>query len=666
MHDIAVVSIPFIPYQLPPAAPAVLVGQLRSRGFKAVALEHNIEFKIRCADEDLLARLQVYWGDETVALDSLDLAPYQTVMHSLAQDLVNSDSVWWGISVFTNHSRRYAEDFISVLQQYRRPHNKILVGGLGIDDALLTRLGKQIDAYILGEGEIALEKLLLGHWDYPGINSPGLQIDNLDQLAGPDYSDYRYLDHYDHFYNTIHVQLTGSRGCVRNCSFCNVADLWPRFRYRSGDLIAQDMIGLYESTGVKDFHFTDSLINGNVRELRNMMIKVSEYRQQHGVDITWGGQWIARKQKGLPRDYYDLIASSGARAITIGVETGSDRVRADMRKGFTNQDLDQELEQFSRRGIQCGFYLFSGYPTETWEDFEATLDMLKRYTRYVADGTIMGSYLGMTFMVLPGTPIEQQEGVTWERQEGSSLKWRSLVTDLDYLESLRRRIILHRVYNDLGWPSRDTKWELRRLLLELKKHAETSQANHDHQVQNIQDIAARFSLPSQPHEFVVQMNVVGNRVNSWPRLRIKINNHLVADDIEIQGAQTLEFAVSHRRRRNIITWELLNKDPCDTVVDDHNNIVQDKNVVIESLVIDGVRIRAHEIYLRSSFRCAKTNTTRPLNGVFEPGRLRFYFENPIIQYFVKLRHNHWDHKQAQNTAVIAELTKYYSELSVHS
>ena len=666
MIDIAIVSIPFIPYQLPPAAPAVLVGQLRSRGFKAVALEHNIEFKIRCTDEDLLARLQVYWGDETVVLDEQDRGPYQTVLHSLAQDLVNSDSVWWGISVFTNYSRRYAEDFISVLQQYRRTHNKILVGGLGIDDEFLTRLGNQIDAYILGEGEIALEKLLLGHWDYPGINSHGVQIGDLDQLAGPDYSDYRHLDHYDHFYNSIHVQLTGSRGCVRNCSFCNVADLWPRFRYRSGDLIAQDMIRLYETTGVKDFHFTDSLINGNVRELRNMMLKISAYRQQHNVDITWGGQWIARKQKGLPRDYYDLIASSGARAITIGVETGSDRVRADMRKGFTNLDLDQELEQFSRRGIQCGFYLFSGYPTETWEDFEATLDMLKRYTRYVADGTIMGSYLGMTFMVLPGTPIEQQEGITWQRQDGSTTKWRSLVTDLDYLESLRRRIILHRVYNDLGWPSRDTKWELRRLVLELKKHAGMSGNNHDIGVHNIQDVAQKFSLPQHAHDFAVQINMVGSRVNSWPRVRIKINNQVVAHDIEIQGAQTLEFTVTHRQRRNMITWELLNKDPLDTIVDEHNNIVQDKSVVIESMVIDGVRIRANEIYLCSSFRNAATNTTRPLNGVFEPGRLRFYFENPIIQYFIKRRHNHWDHKQAQNTAVIAELTKYYSELSVHS
>lgn len=666
MNDIAIVSIPFIPYQLPPAAPAVLVGQLRSRGFSAVALEHNIEFKLRCADEDLLARLQVYWGDETVDISDQDLGPYQTILHDLARDLVDSDSRWWGISVFTNYSRRYAEDFISVLQQYRQPHNRILVGGLGIDTAFLSRLGKQIDAYILGEGEIALEKLLLGHWDYPGINSPGIQITDLDQLAGPDYSDYRHLDQYDHFYNSIHVQLTGSRGCVRDCTFCNVADLWPRYRYRSGDLIAQDMINLYESTGVKNFHFTDSLINGNIRELRNMMIKISAYRQQHGADITWGGQWIARKQKGLPRDYYDLIASSGARAITIGVETGSDRVREHMRKGFTNLDLDQELEQFSQRGIQCGFYLFSGYPTETWEDFEATLDMLRRYTRYVADGTILGSYLGMTFMVLPGTPIEQQEGITWVRQEGTTSKWRSLVTDLDYAESLRRRIILHRVYNDLGWPSRDTKWELRRLLLELKKHAKVPEASNDSELQQIQDVAEKFTLPKQAHDFVVQMNMMGSYSNAWPRLRIKINNTVVADDIEIQGSQILEFSVTDRQRRNLITWELLNKSTLDTMVDKHNNIVQDKAVVIESLVVDGIRIRADEIYLRSSFRDTTTNTTRRLNGVFVPGRLRFYFENPILPYFMKLRHNHWNHKQAQNTAVIAELTKYYSELSVHS
>lgn len=665
MNDIAIISIPYIPYQLPPAAPAVLVGHLRSRGFSAVAREHNMGFKLRCPDEALLARLQVYWSSGDVELDAQDQAPYAKILHDLAQDVVNANSRWWGISVFSQFSRRYARDFIDVLQSYRRPHNRIVVGGLGINQEFLS--GLEIDCYIQGEGEVALEKLLRGELNYPGINSPGVQIDDLDQLAGPDYSDYQDLEQYDHFFNSIHVQLTGSRGCIKDCSFCNVAHWWPKFRYRKGDLIAQDIIKIYEQSGIKNFHFTDSLINGNVRELRNMMTVLTEYRQRTGANITWGGQWIARKQKGLPKDYYDLIASSGARAITIGVETGSDRVREHMRKGFTNADLDAELEQFSLRGIQCGFFMFSGYPTETWEDFEDTLRMFQRYSKYVADGTILGSHLGITFMVLEGTPIETQEGVTWARQDGSAVKWRSLVTELDYVEGIKRRIILHQVYNNLGWPNRDSDWELKKLMLELKKIVANGGSDpRPELLQEIQHIVDRYSWPKHPQVATVKMKLLGSETNGWPRIRITINGRVMADQLEVQGSQELELVIDKPRRRNLITWELLNKNHDDTVVDQDGRIIKDKSVLVEELVIDGVRIRADEIYLRSSFRCAQTHSSRRLRGVFGPGRLRFYFKNPTVPYFMSQRQNHWASKKDQNTKVINELTKYYSDLSVHS
>lgn len=666
MNDIVIVSIPFIPYQLPPAAPAVLVGQLRSRGFRARALEHNIGFRLKCKDEAMLIRLQMYWSDDTAQLDIGDLPVYEQILRELAQELVASNSRWWGISVFSPFSRKYARDFIRVLQSYRKSHNRIVVGGLGINPDFVNSI-PGIDAYIQGEGEIALEKLLQGDLSYPGINSPGIQITDLDDLAAPDYSDYQHIDQYDHFYRSPHVQLTGSRGCIRDCSFCNVAHWWPKFRYRSGHLIAQDMIEIYEKTGVKNFHFTDSLINGNVRELRAMMQSITEYRQRTGVDITWGGQWIARKQKGLPKDYYDLIASSGARAITIGVETGSDRVREHMKKGFTNADLDAELEQFSLRGIQCGFFVFSGYPTETWQDFLETLDMFKRYSKYVADGTILGSYLGITFMVLEGTPIEKQEGMTWTKQDGSAVKWRSLVTDLDYIEGIKRRLILHQVYHAMGWPNRDSSFELRKIMLELKKIVSGSGQHHNEQlVKDIKATVDAYAWPTQPQPVKIAMKLRAGAVNGWPRIRIRINNKIVADDWEVKDMQELEFEVDMPRRRNMITWELLNKQAHDTAVDADGQILRDKCVEIDELVIDEVRIRPDEIYLRSSFRCAKTHSTRRLRGVFGPGRLRFSFQNPTLPYFMSQRSNYWANKKDQNAKVIHELTKYYSDLSVHS
>ena len=51
--DIAICSLPFIEYYLPPAAPAVLKGHLESRGFSAKSIDFNITVKNKFENNNL-------------------------------------------------------------------------------------------------------------------------------------------------------------------------------------------------------------------------------------------------------------------------------------------------------------------------------------------------------------------------------------------------------------------------------------------------------------------------------------------------------------------------------------------------------------------------------------------------------------------------------------
>ena len=113
-------------------------------------------------------------------------------------------------------------------------------------------------------------------------------------------------------------------------------------------------------------------------------------------------------------EFFALMKQAGCESLSIGVETGSDRLRAEMNKNFTNQDLDLEMEQFSQHGITCSFYIIIGYPTETEQDFVDTLDMFKRYIKYVADGTLVGLILGGGFQILPNTPLAKEKNKIWK------------------------------------------------------------------------------------------------------------------------------------------------------------------------------------------------------------------------------------------------------------
>ena len=51
------------------------------------------------------------------------------------------------------------------------------------------------------------------------------------------------------------VPITGSRGCVRKCSFCNVESLWPKYVFRSGADIVDEMEHYIDTVGIKNFKF---------------------------------------------------------------------------------------------------------------------------------------------------------------------------------------------------------------------------------------------------------------------------------------------------------------------------------------------------------------------------------------------------------------------------
>jgi len=661
MYDILVVSIPYVPYNLPLAAPAQLVGHLKSKGFSATAKECNIKFKLLFDNSEKLEQLISYWTQQIDELDDDVFKKYHKVLDRLAKEICKVSTKWIALSVFTIDSRRFCKDILPYIREYRKEQSKILLGGLGLNDEYLQSVSGLYDCYIMGEGEYALEHLLKGNLKYPGINSQGVQIENLDDLGLPDYSDYDDLDKYDSFYHKPSIQVTGSRGCVRNCSFCNVAFHWPKFRWRSGELLAQDIISLYEKTGVEDFFFTDSLINGNIKELMKMMSLLADYKKQNNANITWGGQWIARKKGSLPKDYYKLIKESGGYNLTIGVESGSDSVREHMKKGFTNEDLDYEMEQFSIHGITCSFFMFTGYVTETHEDFLDTLRMFYRYTKYVADGTIVGVMMGGSLIIFKGTPLMEQLGESWtldginKAGVDSVLSWKSLTTDLTVITAVERRLIAQLVLKNLHWPDNNSVYELVKILTYLKTYSMESDKTFD--LKNYDKLSNEFTIPDSPHDYNVQINLTGNPCrNIYPRVDVEVNNKIILNDVEIKGDKELKLLVEDKIHKNTLRIHLKNKDN-GTVLNDSGEIIEDLSLHINNLIIGGVRVNSDDIYLKGEIVSVKGTESKG-TGLYENGSYNFYFENPILSYFINNRHFFYSSQRDKNLQINKELEQY--------
>ena len=452
-------------YGYTPAAAAALKGQVVAHGFTAAVMDFNADIDDLFLEQPDIANpvnnffnFNTFYNEKTWNI-------VQPVIDKWADRIVDSKPTWVGISVFSFNSHR-ATRLLSIAIKMRNPFIKIVIGGSGINTDKTFAEGlyekRLIDAYVKGDGELALVELLKGNYNFPGINgSFPQQIPKLDELEYPDYGDYA-LKIYENKKGLISLPITGSRGCVRNCTFCDVNSAWPKFYYRSGKSIASEIKHQIERYGVDSFRFTDSLTNGSMKAFREMCLDLAEYRktlQTSNKTFTWDGHFIIRSKSQMPPADFDKMKESGAGVTWIGIESGSESVRNHMKKGYSEEDMQYTMSQLDRVGIKVRLLMVVGYITETEKDFQETMDMFTNWQKYLKTGTIEEVQLGATLNVLPSTPLgDNMKKFNIRNDSGHINDW--ICTDnpeLDYKERLRRRVVLQAHVERLGYPCFESK-----------------------------------------------------------------------------------------------------------------------------------------------------------------------------------------------------------------
>ena len=254
----------------------------------------------------------------------------------------------------------------------RKPDIKIIVGGPDTQNGF-WQPEPYYDYIVTGEGEKLLLQVL-SHIE------EGLPLEkqmhlrqlegerlNLDTVPVPDYS---YFNHSDYdIPNGVNFEL--SRGCTAKCVFCNETHFW-KYRGRMSSTVLTEILELYNTRGVDVIWFLDSLVNGNLKELRAFAKGIIA----SGAKISWTG--YARCDERMDLEYLQDLADSGCIALSFGIESGSENVLKDMDKGVTVKEIEQNLRDCTTVGIEAFSTWVTGFPTETTQDFYETLTLIWR------------------------------------------------------------------------------------------------------------------------------------------------------------------------------------------------------------------------------------------------------------------------------------------------
>lgn len=156
-----------------------------------------------------------------------------------------------------------------------------------------------------------------------------------------------------------------SRGCPCNCAFCYNA-IFNKSKWRSWpvDVVVEDINYLKEKYNIDAVKFYDD--NFFVNRPRALEILERIQLPSHlEIRIDSINDEIAAKLKEYK--VFDLL---------IGVESGSDRLLQLIDKKFTTEKIMESVKVLAKYSLPASYSVILGLPTETEEEFEASLNLL--------------------------------------------------------------------------------------------------------------------------------------------------------------------------------------------------------------------------------------------------------------------------------------------------
>ncbi len=465
MLDIVICSVPYSYLNYIYSAPAILKGVLLQNGYSAKTVDFGVTlYKLCSKDKITFASVQNYFVNDDQPTDEVEKFYQECILY-----FKNNPSKYIGLSVWSVFAHKAVYDLCARLKK-QGIQSKIVIGGRGckvkpfsnikshlnltsaetiLSFGELLKKRKLIDECVIGDGEDALVAIL--------SNTPSILDPNSDSFRYPvpDYSDYDFKEYF--IDDQIMLPITGSKGCVRDCDFCDIKFQFGKYRYRSGTDIANEMISLSQKYNIYKFQFTDSLVNGGLKPFMEFLNILSEYNLKNpDKRIKWNGQYICRPEMQIPKNMYRLMQQSGAHGLYVGAESGSNQVLASINKKTTVEALYSELEQFRIHGITCVLLAFVGHWSETWDDFKKTCEMLVRAARYARSGTISGISLGLPMMMLDGTPAfahMEENNVQVAHFDDNNIWINKNNPTNTFKERIRRRLIVFEICKKLNIPT---------------------------------------------------------------------------------------------------------------------------------------------------------------------------------------------------------------------
>lgn len=302
---------------------------------------------------------------------------------------------------------------LPVIKEWNRECFLMVGGPHATDNPEDVLRGGYVDCVVIGEGEVTFQKLMFRLLDQkpisdvPGIafskngkvvkTSPQALISNLDTLPFPDYS-LIDLEQFSNRFMTFssrifrpHGNILTTRGCPYKCMYCHNI-LGKKFRARTPENVLLEIQHLHDKFGLTDFQIIDDVFNLDLRRAK----AICDLIIKSGMDLTLSFPNGVRGDI-MDEELIDKMAMAGTKFISYAIETASPRIQKLIKKNLKLEKVFKAIEYTANAGVITRGFFMLGFPTETEEEVNQTLEF--------ANASSLNGATFFTVVYFPGTEL---------------------------------------------------------------------------------------------------------------------------------------------------------------------------------------------------------------------------------------------------------------------
>ncbi len=218
----------------------------------------------------------------------------------------------------------------------------------------------------------------------------------------------------EHIFDYGVVNLQASTGCPFNCEFCNFVKDKKYTYVKPIDHLIRELKEVAKR-GVRYVRFVDD----NFRLGRNDLNEVCKRFIAEGINIKW---MSFIRASTLDQTDLELLKRAGCVEAQMGIESADTTVLKNMNKHASPKMYSRVITGLLETGINCSCCFIVGFPGETRQTFQRTIDFIENIPAKDQEGMFFWSIY--PFFLAPLSPVYRAEKRAKYGLEGYMAEWK--------------------------------------------------------------------------------------------------------------------------------------------------------------------------------------------------------------------------------------------------